>query len=274
MSVGLPAREARLGNVSSMDHREYIERYLGSHDDESDAEERLAISSHVSGCRECEALLAVEHATRTMLKENVPVIAAPEALRQRIAASLDAVDRAQARIARLRSFNRPSLWVVAASLAACLAIMLFNLRSRSNGNPAFDAAIASYLRSQKEFVPTVGSRSPDELAVALINQFGVPLVWDFSSIGLGSQGGRIDKAPSGRVVAYSLYKGRKGSLLCIITRSEPFHFPPGHQVVKGIHLYRYKGYSIAATDRYSVFCVMVSDLSLDELRHAFERRPA
>jgi hypothetical protein len=257
-----------------MDHREYIERYLGPHVDEADTEERLAIFSHVAGCKECEALLAVEHATRLMLKENVPVIAAPEALRQRIAASLDAVDRAQARKTRLRSFNRPPLWLVAASLAACLAIMVFNLRSRPGGNPAFDAAIASYQGSQKEFVPTVGSKSPDDLAVALINQFGVPLVWDFSAIGLASKGGRIDKAPDGAAVAYSLYKGSRGSILCIITRNEPFRFPLGDQVVKGIHLYRYKGYSIAATDRYSVFCVMVSDLSLDELARAFERLPA
>jgi hypothetical protein len=78
----------------------------------------------------------------------------------------------------------------------------------------------------------------------------------------------------GKVIAYSLYKGGKGSLLCIIDRDEDFRFPPGDQVVKGIHLYRYKGYSIAATNRYSVFCVMITDLPLSDLARAFEQLPA
>jgi hypothetical protein len=260
--------------TSIMDHKEYIERYLDPHaSNEPSAEELLAISDHVASCKECESLLPTEHATRLMIQENVRVIPAPDALRQRILTSLDAVDRAEARIARVRRFSRPQLWVAAASLAACLTLIIFNLQKRSAESPVFDAAIASYVDSERKFVPTVGIESTDDLAVALVNQFGVPLVWDFSSIGLTSQGGRIDKLPDGKVVAYSLYKGSKGSLLCIINRREAFRFPSGDQVVKGIHIYRYKGYSIAVTDRYSVFCVMVTDLPIADLARAFNRLP-
>jgi hypothetical protein len=260
--------------TSIMDHKEYLERYLGPRaGNEPGAEDLLAIADHVASCKDCENLLPSERATRIMIQENLRVIPAPGALRQRILTSLDAVDRAEARIARVRRFRRPQLWVAAASLAACLALIIFNLQRRSVESPVFDDAIASYVDSERKFVPTVGIGSNDDLAVALINQFGVPLVWDFSSIGLTSQGGRIDKMRDGTVVAYSLYKGDKGSLLCIINRSEAFRFPPGDEVVKGIHLYRYKGYSIAVTDRYSVFCVMVTDLSVADLARAFNRLP-
>jgi hypothetical protein len=174
----------------------------------------------------------------------------------------------------VRRFNRPPLWIAAASLAAGLAVMVFNLRPHQADNPSFDRAIAAYVDSERRFVPTVGASSADELAAELIDQFGVPLVWDFSSIGLTSRGGRIDKQADGKVVAYALYKGSKGSLLCIVNRREEFQFPPEDQIVKGIHLYRYKGYSIAATDRYSVFCVMVTDLSVEDLARALDQLPA
>src|SRR6202011_1770784 len=153
---------------------------------------------------------------------------APDGLRRRILASLDAADRAEARRMRTFRLKRPPVWIAAASLAACMAVIVFNLRTHSVENPAFDAAVASFVDSERKFVPTVGAGSTDELAVAMINQFGVPLVWDFSSIGLSSRGGRIDKMPDGKDVAYSLYKGSKGSLLCIINRDEGgFHFPSG-----------------------------------------------
>jgi hypothetical protein len=257
-----------------MDHNQYIEQYLELDDDQLSAQQRLSISSHVANCRECQVLLTEEHATRTMLKENVRVIPAPGALRRQIAASLDAIDRTESKRIPRRIVNRPRLWVPTVSLAACLALIVLNLQTHSFDNPIFDGAIASYVASQRQFVPTLGTKSTDDLAIAMINQFGVPLVWDFSSAGLTSRGGRIDKMRDGTVVAYSLYEGTSGSLLCIIGRREGFRFPPGDQVVKGIHLYRYKGYSIAATDRYSVFCVMISDLPVAELARAFNRLPA
>jgi hypothetical protein len=209
-----------------------------------------------------------------MIKDNVRVIPAPDALRRQIAASLDAIDRRDSKRTRLRNIGGQPLWVAALSLAACLAFIVLNLRSHSFDTPVFDGAIASYVASQRDFVATVGTKSTDDLAIAMINQFGVPLVWDFSAAGLTSRGGRIDKTADGHIVAYSLYKGDRGSLLCIIDRGEGFRFPPGDQVVKGIHLYRYKGYSIAATDRYSVFCVMISDLPVAEMARAFDRLPA
>jgi anti-sigma factor RsiW len=258
-----------------MDHREYIERYLGlQDDDELGSRGRDAIAVHVADCHECRAILETEQAARAMIQENIQMIPASDALKRRIAAALDAEDRAAARRTRLRYFRKPPVWIAAASLAAGLTLFTFNHRAAAPENPAFDAAITSYMASERSFMPTVGAKSTDDLAIALITQFGVAPVWDFSSMGLTSTGARFEKTADGKVVAYSLYKGSKGSLLCIINRNDDFHFPPDDQVVKGVHLYHYKGYSIAATNRYSVFCVMITDLSLDDLARALDRHPA
>lgn len=262
-----------------MDHREYIEHYLSAHvDEELSAGEKDAVTAHLASCTECREIEAAERATKTMIHERVRIIPAPDALRRRIGAALDAADEAESRVhlvARRKAFvRRPAFWMTAASLAASIALLVLNFRIYQPANHTFDAAIASYRTSEKKFVPTVGAGSNAELAEALINQFGVPLVWDFSSIGLAPVGGRIDHDSDRKVVAYSMYKGNNGSLLCIIDREEQFHFPPGGQLVKGIHIYSYKGYSIAATDRYaSVFCVMVTRLPADDLARAFNQLP-
>ena len=257
-----------------MAHLEYIERYLCSDPDtELNVDERRALAEHLANCPECREHLVVERATKAMLQAEIPIVLAPDALRRRIIAGLDQEDRARHRRRNLIS-RRQMTWMAAASIAACLILLLANLRSRQALDPTFDAAIASYQRSEQSFTPTVGVRSNDELAVALINQFGVPLVWDFSSMGLAPVGGRIDRNADGKAVAYSMYKGGRGSLLCIISRDDTFHFPPGGQIVKGIHIYRHDGFTIAATNRYAVFCVMVTRLPVADLARVFDHLPA
>ena len=256
-----------------MDHRRHIELDLSAHlDDELGTEERRAVEAHLASCAECRGRLVAERATKALLREGLPIIQAPAALRERISAALDAADRAKPR-ARAREFRKPLLWVAVGSLAACLAVLVVNLQWREPGNPMFDPAVASFLKSEKDFSPNVRSGSTDALAIALIEQFGVAPIWDFSSLGLVPAGGRIDHTADGKAVAYTLYKGAQGSLLCRIDREEVIHFPSGGRVVKGVYLYRYKGFSIAATNRYAVFCVMVTRLPVAQLGRAFDQLP-
>ncbi len=257
-----------------MDHRQYIEQYLSAHlDDELGAEELRAVEAHLASCAGCRERLAAERATKALLQKGLPIVAAPKALRERISAALDAIDRAQPK-ARVRVLRRPVLWMaVGGSLAACLAILVLNLRPTDTGNPMFDPAVASFLKAEKDFTPNIGSGSTDALAIALIEQFGVAPIWDFSSLGLAPAGGRIDHSADGKAVAYTLYKGAQGSLLCKIDREEVLHFPSGGRVVKGVHIYRYKGFSIAATNRYAVFCVMVTRLPVAQVARAFDQLP-
>jgi len=205
---------------------------------------------------------------KAMLKQGIAVIPAPVELRERILAALDQEDRADSR-ARVLKFRKPAIWLAAMSMAAALALLVVNVWSHRPDDPSFEAAIAAYEQSERSFAPTVGAGSNEALAISLINQFGVPMVWDFSSLGLSTVGGRFERGPDGKVMAYTMYKGGRGSVLCVIKREDTFHPLSGGRVVRGIHLYQYKGYALAATNKYAVFCVMVTRLPLDDLAHAF-----
>jgi len=254
-----------------MDHRQYIERCLSADaDNELETHEQPEAIAHVSGCAECRRTLAAESAMKSEM-QNLAMVRAPVELRDRILAALDEIDsRSQSRVLSLR---RPLAWTAIGALAACL-IAAIVLRVQQPANPAFDAAIESFVNSEQSFASNVPSKSADELAVSYINQFGVPMAWDFSSIGLEVAGGRIDQSSDGRPIGYSLYKGSRGSLLAVIYRNDLFNFPAGGETVKGVHIYHYRGYSVAATNRYSVFCIMVTRLPASDLAHAFTQLPS
>jgi hypothetical protein len=251
-----------------IDHRQYIERYL-SIEGGGESDEKREAKAHVAGCAECQEKLAARAAMKTEM-QTASAIRAPQELRERILAALDEVDRQDESRARTRSNS--FTWIAAGALAACLVAVIM-LRIYQSPNPIFDGAIATFQKSEQNFTPNIPSASADQLAASFITQFGVPMAWDFSSLGLSEAGGRIVKEADGTTVGYSMYKGSRGALMCIIYRDDAFHYPPGGQLVKGIHVYQYKGYSIAATNRYAVFAIMVSTLPADDLARVFAQLP-
>ena len=268
-----------------MDHREYIERYLSADlDQELSVQERREVTAHLAGCAQCREQRAEEEALKALLREHLPIIPAPAALRQGIAAALDdlaAIPKKRPRRVRMRLLGVP--------LAAAAALAAVTLVFRGMGlhfpeipphgnralvrNPAFDAAVASYLASEKRFTPNIASRTVDELANSLNEQIGFPFVWDFSSVGLKLAGARVDRQPDGKVVVSSLYKGTKDSILCI-NYLDLSPFPSGGQLIKGIHVYRYKNLHVCATRYNGVACLMVTLLPAQELARAFSQPPA
>jgi anti-sigma factor RsiW len=254
-----------------LDHKQYIERYLSADaDDELETGDRREAAAHISGCEECRKRLESEIAMKSEIKK-LRSVSTPAELRDRIMAALDEVDRHSQ--SRVRSLRRPLTWTAIGAMAACL-IAVIVLHANQPANPAFDSAIQSFVQSEQRFASNVPSKSADELAVTYIDQFGVPMAWDFSSIGLEVAGGRIDQSSDGRPIGYSLYKGSRGSLLAVVYRDDVFNFPPGGETVKGIHIYHYRGYSVAATNRYSVFCIMVTRLPTSDLAQAFNQLPS
>jgi Putative zinc-finger len=262
-------RGPKENGVGGIDHRQLVERCMSADiDGEPDSTELRDARAHVDGCAECKEMLA---ASTKMKAEtlNLGAVRAPRELRDRIVAALNEVDRES----EVRERRRVVAWISVGSIAACLVAILFMQLLRPVSNPTFDAAIASFDKMEPNFTPNVPSNSPDQLAAAFIYQFGVPMAWDFSSIGLSAVGGRFEHDSDGAPVGYSLYKGDRGALLCIVYRDEAFDFPAGGEVVKGIHLYRYKGYSIAATRRYAVFAILVTKLPAADLSQAFAQLP-
>jgi hypothetical protein len=78
------------------------------------------------------------------------------------------------------------------------------------------------------------------------------------AIGIES-GGRPDRPSAQRqAIAYGLYKGARGSILCINFRRFAFKFPPGGKILHGVRFYRYGDFSIGMVNYGSVFCYLVS----------------
>jgi anti-sigma factor RsiW len=264
----VPERGPARSGADAIEHRQYVERCLSADTDgEPDTTELRAARAHIEGCSECKETLAV---TRKMKAETLTLgaVRAPRELRERILDALDEVDRES----ESRERRRVVAWISVGTIAACLVAILF-MQMRPASNPTFDAAIATFDKMEPNFTPNVPSNSPDQLAAAFIYQFGVPMAWDFSSLGLSAVGGRFEHDVEGAPVGYSLYKGDRGALLCIVYRDEAFNFPRGGELVKGIHLYHYKGYSIAATRRYAVFAILVTKLPTADLSQVFAQLP-
>lgn len=264
----MPESRPTRSGTESIDHRQFVERCLASNNDrELESAELRAARAHVDGCAECKEMLA---AATEMKAETLSLgaLRAPHELRERILAALNEVDRES----EARERRRVVAWISVGTIAACVVAIIY-MRLRPVSNPTFDAAIATFDKMEPNFAPNVPSNSPDQLAAAFIYKFGVPMAWDFSALGLSTVGGRFEHDADGAPVGYSLYKGDRGALLCIVYHDEAFNFPPGGKLVKGIHLYRYKGYSIAATRRYAVFAILVTKLPTTDLSQVFAQLP-
>jgi anti-sigma factor RsiW len=247
-----------------MDHRQYIEQYLSPDVDGAlDTAEQQEVSAHLATCADCRQRQAEERAIKTLLRQSIPTVRAPAELRQSIIASLDLEDARMA--VRGRRFSRRPLLVgsVAAAAVAVAAIVLFMVisLSRPPSNPAFDSAVRDYVKAQQSFAANSALSSPADLAVALSSELGYPFVWDFSALGLSMTGARIDHRPDGQVVAYSLYKGKAGSILCISFRKGDLIFPPGGEESHGVRFYNYGGVWIGVVNYGRVFCYFVTHLT-------------
>jgi len=258
-----------------VDHQEYIEHYLSADiDGELNAKEQGEVAAHLAGCAQCSARRAAELELKRLVRTRLPITPVPAGLRERIVAALDAVPNVVARERRF-NFRRPAVRVSIGVAAAIAAAIVIFVATRPPANPEFDAAIAAYLKAEQQFTPNIPSHTVDDMAVAMAAQFGFPFIWDFSSIGLALVGARIDHTPDQRPVAQAYYKGTDGSLLCIMRREDAIlEFPLGGRVIKGVQIYGYRGYSICETQYNTVFCLMVTRLSADQLKPALSQGQA
>ena len=246
-----------------MDHRQYIEHYLSADiDGELTGPERQAVMAHLATCADCRQRQNAERALKSLLHDRIPIVSAPPEVRASVIAALDR-ETAPTALKPARMTRRP-LWVGSIATLAAAAAVIAVILIRGMGPPpnsTFEAAVTDYLQSEQRFTSNAGLHSVDELAMALANEFGYPYVWDFSSLGLSLAGARIDHLPSGKVMAYSLYKGPHGSILCINFRQLDYSPPPGGEELHGVRFYRYKDVWIGVVRYGSVFCLLVTRLT-------------
>lgn len=260
------------------------EDYLAAYaDGELSSEEERALREHLGeegggpGCAGCRARLAEQRALKALVREHVRLDAAPAALRARILAGLEAAAREEAKTARpgseSRRYGRPSVRLVAlAALAAALVLMLrAGLPNRheapgTSGIAMFDRAIESFSGAEKGFAPDVPSTSPAEVARAYRAAHMPSNLWVFSPSGYRLVGGRLDRLPDGRPVAYTLYRGAKGDILCVFLKPEGRQAPAhASERLDGHSFYAYRGYSICYTAKGDFLCLLVSRAALAEL---------
>jgi hypothetical protein len=239
-----------------MDHRQYIEHYLSADvDGELDAAERQAVAAHLASCPECRQRRSEEHELKAVLREQIAMRPAPPELRQKIIAALDQEDASA--LGRRRRRRWGALGAIAAAAAIAAFLLIAGPLSHPR-NPALEAAAADYLSAERGFASNSTIRTQADLATALTDAFGYPFIWDFSTLGMSLAGARIDHRPDGSTVAYSLYKGKGQSILCINVRQADLVFPPGGEELHGVRFYRYRQLWIGVVNYGSVFCYFVS----------------
>src|SRR5690348_2135942 len=111
-----------------MDHRQYIEEYLSADvDNELSASERQAVAAHLATCADCRQRQDDERGIKALLRQRIPVVAAPPELRRRIIDSLDREanwNRATVRPPSVRRFSRRKLWFNAMGALAAASVLV------------------------------------------------------------------------------------------------------------------------------------------------------
>jgi hypothetical protein len=73
-------------------------------------------------------------------------------------------------------------------------------------------------------------------------------VYDFELAGYGLYGGRVDEAPDGQPMTYTVYRGEKGQILSICMHTPDLAAPVGARYWAGTHtFYEYKNHSLCLT---------------------------
>jgi anti-sigma factor RsiW len=250
----------------------YIQDYLAAHaDGELAGGELRAAEEHVAGCAECRERLAEERALKQMLREHAASIAAPAALRTRLAAVLDTEDAAAREAAREaasarrapRAFPRARIWIPAAIAALLIVAFIADRGHRTTEPkvPAFDVAIQRLETFKSHFEPNVPSDSPAHISEAYLDHKMPGFIWDFHEAGYHLVGGRLDRMPDGHPAAFTFYRSGTDAILCTYTEIAAFA-PPLKPVEEALahEFYRYRGYSICVTkvSQDNFYCILIS----------------
>jgi anti-sigma factor RsiW len=256
----------------------YIEKYLSAHvDGELGADELRAAEEHLAGCANCRARYAEERAVKALMRERAQMLRTPAMIRGSILAALDAEDSAQRARDRSRSvggehrkpvLRRAAVWAPLA-LAAAAVIAFVMMRGASTPAHAitpFDIATDNYSHFAAHFEPNVKSNSPADISDAYLDHQLPGFLWNFQPSGYKLIGGRLDRLQDGSPIAFTVYRGDNGTILCTYMKAHGFGPPPGATRVIGGHTYyQYKGYSVCLSYPHGGFmCVLVSRRSMND----------
>jgi len=245
-----------------------LEPYL---DSEFGADDRASIESHLSACAPCRdaaaAAMAFRSALRARLREafapGSAQATAPDSLRRRISAALDAEEA------------RPSAWwrrllspLPVAAVAACVAGALVVFAGHRATDPLVEEAVRKHARDLPLELNTA-SIAPELIPSMLASKLDFnPKPPAFRTHGVKLVGARLAQIRNWPA-AYMRYETTRGPLgLFIIDDPQRRVAEEGHQVRAGpatVWVMNMRGYNVAVWRRDEIVYSLVSDLDEADL---------
>jgi anti-sigma factor RsiW len=242
-------------------------------DGELDPKNAAEVEAHLAGCAACKQRYEARRAVSSNIRRLDLGYAAPESLRLRIGAMLEAEERPTPRLANSapRATRGPTRWLmlagwpVALAASALLATVLLQQRSQEA-----DEVVAAHVRSLlADHLNDVVSTSHHTVKPWFAGKIDFsPPVPDLTSLGFELVGGRLDYLDHQQAAAI-VYR-KHGHIINVLASL------PGRDTTNIPHTAHVQGYSVRSWRQSGLNLVAVSDidpLELANLEKGFEAPP-
>lgn len=250
-------------------------------DGEFGEEEQAGLEAHLSACAPCRAqaasAMAFRSALRARLREafapGTPAATAPDSLRRRISAALDAEE------------ERPASWwrrilqpLPVAAVAACVAGALVVFAGHRATDPMVEEAVRKHARDLPMELNTA-SVAPEVIPGILASKLDFnPRPPDFRGDGVRLVGARLAQLREWPA-AYMRYETPRGNRVGLFIIDDPHRRVPeqGHAVQAGpetVWIANMRGYNVAVWRRNEIVYSLVADLDEADLVRLVETAQA
>ena len=250
-------------------HLWYLDRLSAHIDGELPASEAIAVAGHLAACEACAAEYNLLLSTVESMRQQLPPLRAPDALRARVVASIrtpgpDTISRDQTiRTARpVPALRRYREWAIAAAVVLMIGVA-YAIGARFASAPSSemaDAMLTAHVRSlQQGHLTDVVSTDQHTVKPWFTGKLDFsPTVPRLEADGFPLVGGRLDYVGN-RAVAALVYQ-RRAHVINVLT------YPAESGATSGPHLETRRGFQIANWSAGGMVYWVVSDLNADELR--------
>jgi anti-sigma factor RsiW len=241
-------------------HLWYLDRLSPYIDGELDAGEALDVAAHLATCEACSAEYTLLLNTLESMRQNMPPLRAPNALRERVVAAIRTPSISSEPTFRVgRSYRT---WAVAAGFLAMIGVGygIGTRVSTPSAGSAADAVLTAHVRSlQQGHLTDVVSTDQHTVKPWFTGKLDFsPAVPRLESEGFPLVGGRLDYIAN-RPVAALVYQ-RRAHIINVLT------YPSESAAPVAPHLETRRGFQIANWSAGGMAYWVVSDLNADELR--------
>ena len=241
-------------------HTWYLDRLSAHIDGELAASEALDMAGHLAGCEACAAEYALLLNSVKSMRQQLPPLRAPDALRASVVAAIHAHE-----VPRQHAFHlsrSPRLWASAATVLLMVggAYAIGARSSARTTEPTAESVLTAHIRSLQEgHLTDVASTDQHTVKPWFTGKLDFsPAVPRLESEGFPLRGGRLDYV-AGRSVAALVYQ-RRSHVINVLA------YPSEKGEIVAPHLESRRGYQIAHWSADGMSYWVVSDLNADELR--------